>query len=443
MAARTTPQQAALSAAGEAIAMRPGTEGLGDMLETIAQGLVLVDPQRRIRAYNRRFVALLALNPEDIHTGQPFAQLLQKWADQTHQSAGTLRKAIQEIERQGNFVFEFSQRVQGERRWCQMFHNPLADGGFVRTFSDITEKRLAEETLRKERQLFETIMANMAQALVVVGPEGTVTHHNAAFRTIFPFAGWDSMLGRPFAGLVTRWAQECGKSERSLKRALERLTLAQPFTFEMSHQDGETVRWTVVHHNPLPDGGFVRTFTDITERKRLEGELIHVANTDSLTGLHNRRVFLHKLDSEIARARRYRHPLALLMIDLDHFKHINDSHGHAAGDEALRVFAALSRERLRNTDHVGRLGGEEFGVILPESDAAGALNMANRLLGAFSGTPIHPQCRASSFHCSFSGGLALLRPEDDGDSLLSRADHVLYRAKSGGRARIEAERPTD
>lgn len=414
---------------------------LSQVLETIAQGLVVVDAKQHVRAFNRRFVALLALAPEDVFIGQPFHDVIEQWAMQTHQSRPILERALREIDRAENFVFEFSQKINGEERWCQMFHNPRSEGGFVRTFTDTTDKRKAAIALHRERELLSTVMANMAQALVVVAPDGRVTDHNAAFRQIFPFEGWESMIGRSFADLIVRWAEETGKSERSLRRALDRLQLDRPFTFEMTHSYGDALQWTVVHHNPLPDGGFVRTFTDITERKRLESELRHVADTDWLTGLNNRRVFMQKLADEIERARRYGHPLALLMIDLDHFKQINDTHGHAAGDEALRVFASLAQIRLRASDHVGRLGGEEFGVILPESDQDGAVRMGQRLLDVFVSTPIHMHCRADVFSCSFSAGVAFFRPGDTPDTLLSRADHVLYHAKSSGRCCIQVEQP--
>jgi diguanylate cyclase (GGDEF)-like protein/PAS domain S-box-containing protein len=418
-----------------------GQDELGQVLETIAQGLVVVDSTHHVRAFNRRFVEVLALSASDIFVGQPFCDVLEHWAVQTHQSVPILERAIWEIGRSENFVFEFSQKIRGEERWCQMFHNPHSNGGFVRTFTDITEKRKAAIALRHERELLATVMANMAQALVVVAPDGRVTDHNSAFRQIFPFEGWESMIGRPFSDLIVRWAKETGKSERSLRRALERLKLERPFTFEMAHSYGDLLQWTVVHHNPLPDGGFVRTFTDITERKRLESELRHVADTDWLTGLDNRRVFMQKLEDEIGRASRYRHPLALMMVDLDHFKQINDTYGHAAGDEALRVFSGLAQMRLRASDHVGRLGGEEFGIILPEADIAGAIRMGQRLLDTFAATPIHMQCRTDFFYCSFSAGIALCHPKDNPDTLLSRADHLLYQAKSSGRSRIEVEVP--
>ncbi|HRJ62417.1 MAG TPA: ABC transporter substrate-binding protein, partial [Azospirillaceae bacterium] len=118
---------------------------------------------------------------------------------------------------------------------------------------------------------------------------------------------------------------------------------------------------------------------EVAGRRLLEEELRRLASTDPLTGLYNRRRFQEAIEREMARARRYGHSLSLLLADLDHFKRINDQHGHAAGDRALQIFADICRLSVRSLDAVGRMGGEEFAILLPETDADGALLVAERI----------------------------------------------------------------
>jgi diguanylate cyclase (GGDEF)-like protein len=155
---------------------------------------------------------------------------------------------------------------------------------------------------------------------------------------------------------------------------------------------------------------------------------------DALTGLANRRCFDERLLAEIDRARRYRHPLSLVLVDLDHFKRVNDSAGHAAGDEVLRLVAGIMRTQLRGSDLPARLGGEEFALLLPEQDGEGARRAAELLRGAvavhdYSG--IHAGLRVT-----LSAGIATWQPGQSSDDLIRHADQALYRAKDEGRDRV-------
>ncbi|HXH03987.1 MAG TPA: diguanylate cyclase [Candidatus Competibacteraceae bacterium] len=180
----------------------------------------------------------------------------------------------------------------------------------------------------------------------------------------------------------------------------------------------------------------VGSVQDITARKRMEEELRQRALYDSLTGACNRRYFLEQSAQELKRAQRYRRPLSLLMLDIDHFKRINDSHGHAVGDEALRRFSAICRETLRVQDVFGRLGGEEFAILLPETNGVQAVELAERLRQTLARQE-HPMPDGTLLRFTVSIGATLLTTEDRGvDMLLSRADCALYRAKQGGRNRV-------
>jgi len=154
-------------------------------------------------------------------------------------------------------------------------------------------------------------------------------------------------------------------------------------------------------------------------------------NEDALTGALNRRGMDQTLLREIARAQRNKTPLALAMLDIDHFKQINDKYGHAVGDEALMHFAALTRSILRKSDAFVRYGGEEFVLILPETDARGSRLVLARLQEVVAKFPLRHQDKAIAL--SFSAGLAQFRADENGHGLLHRADEALYGAKHAGR----------
>jgi diguanylate cyclase (GGDEF)-like protein/PAS domain S-box-containing protein len=179
---------------------------------------------------------------------------------------------------------------------------------------------------------------------------------------------------------------------------------------------------------------------DITERKRFEAQLLHEAHIDSLTGIANRRCFMETLEDEFGRARRYRLPLSVLMLDLDHFKAINDRYGHSAGDEVLRTLCRESAPLLRKEDQMGRLGGEEFGVLLPHTPLQHAADVAQRLLARAAALRI-PSVNPGEniiFSCSI-GVASLMNTDSDTKTLLVRADRALYRAKQAGRGCISMD----
>jgi len=181
---------------------------------------------------------------------------------------------------------------------------------------------------------------------------------------------------------------------------------------------------------------FVGVKEDISERKRVEEELWVLANTDPLTGLSNRRSFLNAATNEFQRARRFGHPLTVLMFDIDYFKRINDSFGHPTGDIVIRTVSDLLRSTLRDVDLVGRLGGEEFAAVLLETTMDKAMDVAERARAAVAAmTCIGEGGEAVVF--TVSVGVASHDGDDQSfDSILGRADKALYQAKQGGRNQV-------
>jgi diguanylate cyclase (GGDEF)-like protein len=177
--------------------------------------------------------------------------------------------------------------------------------------------------------------------------------------------------------------------------------------------------------------------TDITELRQLREELERRATTDSLTGLANRGHFYEQANRHVQQAQRYGDALSLLALDIDHFKSINDTHGHQAGDSVLRGLAEHFRQGIRVFDLIGRVGGEEFAILLPNTDLDGAVGLAERLRESLTALRFKVDGETECV-VTVSIGAASLLPADAGlDRLFARADQALYRAKAAGRNRVE------
>ena len=214
--------------------------------------------------------------------------------------------------------------------------------------------------------------------------------------------------------------------------------------------------YTGFAHGPLTvfSTGAVQNFTYLTAyllmivngfgflllcKEKDDRKMEQLAAIDSLTGLVNRRAFFERTASARVLASRQRHPIALLMLDIDHFKSINDLYGHAAGDEALCVFAQAALGALRDPDILGRLGGEEFAVTLPGTDLAGAVQAAERVRAAVKSAHV-PSCHPDHVF-SVSIGVVLIDAHEHINAALARADRALYAAKSTGRDRVVIGEP--
>jgi diguanylate cyclase (GGDEF)-like protein len=192
----------------------------------------------------------------------------------------------------------------------------------------------------------------------------------------------------------------------------------------------------------LPEAGrgelgvMTEIFNHMVARLRAShGELHELSITDSLTGLANRKHLMETLEAEIERCRRYHRPLAIAMVDIDHFKRFNDTFGHLAGDEVLRRLAAIFRASLRSADFAARYGGEEFLIVLPETDAATAAEIAERIRARVAAESA--QRDAVSPRITVSAGIAEAGEDENLEILIHKADAALYRAKEGGRDRVE------
>jgi len=212
------------------------------------------------------------------------------------------------------------------------------------------------------------------------------------------------------------------------------------FPGQMVRRDGQIIDISISSH-ALYDhagnfAGVEGIYRDVTQRKNLERELQRLATTDMLTGMANRRAFLECAESVYAHSRGNGEPLTLLMLDLDHFKTINDRFGHLEGDRALAAFAHAVKGQLRASDSVGRLGGEEFGVLLPLTALAEGVEVAARILQGVRALQLADEA-GHAYRITASLGVGAFRQSDRSlRDVLDRADQALYLAKRRGRDQI-------
>lgn len=303
---------------------------------------------------------------------------------------------------------------------------------------DITERKRAEAALvaseSRSRALFEQAAIGVAQ---IDTASGRFLEINHKYCEIVGYSAAE-MKALDVASIThpDDFADDLANMERLRAGQIPDFSVEKRYI----HKDGHPV-WVAVTVSPLWTSGAIpdrhmEIVQDISLRKEVEQMLVAMAHTDSLTGLANRGHFLGLAKQELARSLRYNKPLSVLMLDADLFKSINDRYGHTVGDTALMKLADVCRETLRAVDLVGRLGGEEFAVLLPETDHAMAVEVADRLRKAIADSRV-PLERGLPLKFTVSIGVASLASRDDNlDVLLNKADTALYEAKNSGRNKV-------
>ncbi|WP_167730621.1 PAS domain-containing protein [Terasakiella sp. SH-1] len=303
--------------------------------------------------------------------------------------------------------------------------------------TDITEQKQLEEKLRRNERQLTTILDNLKAHVYIKDVNFTYTYVNADMCTYLG-RDRDDIIGKTDAEIFgSKIAERFHVSDNEVFDYSENISSIEK---SKHFQTGNTCYFLSVKAPLINDLGnpyaLLGISTDVTEQKRLEKELRQMASTDVLTGINNRRHFLELCEREIERAQRYDTKLSLIMLDVDHFKHINDTYGHAVGDEAIRSMTGLCRQNLRNSDVIGRIGGEEFAILLPETDQKGAKLLAERIRKNTAKYAFDiGEKKPVSFTASF-GVTSLVKSDETPDDLLKRADIALYDAKTSGRNRV-------
>jgi len=303
----------------------------------------------------------------------------------------------------------------------------------ARTFNDVAE--LVEERTRKAQAGEENqrrMLDAAPVALLLIDPaERRILSANQRAAQILE-ATEQELVGRPAPAIHMATGSE------SFFDRLRREAAVDGVIAQVETATGRLF-WALLDARALDQDGGTRWMlgiADVTEQKRTEERLRELATTDPLTGALNRRQLYELAEEEVRRAERYWRPLCFAMLDLDHFKAVNDRFGHAVGDEALKAVAAAIRRSLRATDRLARHGGEEFVVMLPETPLATARGALERIRASVES--LHFEARGEPVRVTVSAGVVAWRSGESVDAVLDRADAALYAAKRGGRNQVVA-----
>ena len=300
------------------------------------------------------------------------------------------------------------------------------------TVQDITERKQGEEALR----LYANVFEHSGEAILITDSERRIVAVNSAFTRLTGYA-IDEIRGQD-PGLLAP-GKAPGETYRTMWSHLEQTGYWQGEIVDRRKDGTLFPKWmsaSVVRDAEGRIIHYVASFTDITARKQAEAQISRLAYHDALTGLINRFSLQSQLEQALAMARREQRAMAVIFLDLDRFKTINDTMGHAMGDQLLMEVAHRLRENVRDSDIVARLGGDEFVVVLTEvDDATAAARVADKLLQALSR---RYRIGEHELHSTTSIGLAFY-PNDgeDGDTLMKHADAAMYHAKSQGRNNVQ------
>jgi diguanylate cyclase (GGDEF)-like protein/PAS domain S-box-containing protein len=312
---------------------------------------------------------------------------------------------------------------------------------------EVEERRRASDDLRRSRDQLDVILHGVADGVVVQDTAARVIFANAAGVQSLGIVSLDDLREVPFEQVLHQFeflderGDTCSREQLPVLRALRGEQVPDEVYCFLHRATGQE-RWYILNATPVFDRQgqvqfAVSIFKEVSERKRAERALLELSVRDELTGLYNRRELNRLLLDEVDRYRRYRRPASLILVDIDHFKLVNDSFGHQAGDAVLRQVAELMHSQLRSTDRVARFGGEEFALLLPETGPIEAHDVAEDLRKSLASLRCRYQSgdgSTVSIAVTVSLGIAGLSDDTEGvEDWIESADAALYYSKRTGR----------
>jgi diguanylate cyclase (GGDEF)-like protein/PAS domain S-box-containing protein len=427
--------------------LRRTRDHLIEPTEAMTQGFAVWDPSDRLVLCNQRFRELFGGLVDDadyrLRYREFYTRLYLRVLDRDRHGRGdddppaASRWIADCLERRRRSESADELRLR-DGRTIDVREARTADGGTVGIYTDVTAEKRREQALQDSETRLRTIMAAVSDAIIAVDADGCVRSVNPAVERLF---GWSpaSLIGRPIGTLLLADNQIDGRTTRiAWTRAELRESPEQPplELIGMRHA-GDTfpvevcVSSTILGSEPT----FICTVRDISERKAVEDQILFHATHDPLTGIPNRSHFARRLDEAIGDACRRGETLAVMFLDLDCFKHVNDTFGHLVGDALLVAVARRLRRNLRASDIVARMGGDEFNFLLRNiGDPGAALKIGHKIVEAMQ-SPFLVQGHDLSVTATVGISLCPQHGETS-ETLLQHADAALYQAKAMGKNQV-------
>ncbi len=402
-------------------------------LAHMSHGLLMIDADERVVLVNPKFREFYQLPPDGVRPGMLMQEVIEQ-AVACGNFPGMSVVEVLEHRRTRLTLGEASHFRQPlpSGRVLDVHSTPLAGGrGWVTVYDDVTEQANADARVVEQNDRFDAALNNMAEGLLMLDPDMRVIVCNERYREMLRLPAELVKAGTDLADILAFGVNQglhAGQTSDDLlevRRAI--FALGEPATLQMALDDDRVIETCF---QPMETGGWVATYSDVTARKRAEAHIIHMARHDALTDLPNRTLFHDRLVQATAPGSSSE-ASAILCLDLDRFKAVNDTLGHAVGDQLLKEVAARLKAALPDAAVLARLGGDEFAVLLPQAGPETASRVAKCL--------VDEVCRGYEIaghrvNVGLSVGIALA-PADghDPDQLLRAADMALYRAKEEGR----------
>ncbi|MBL0167233.1 MAG: PAS-domain containing protein [Propionivibrio sp.] len=423
------------------------------LLESLRVGVTVFDQDLRLMFWNEQIYNILGLPRAAVYKFASFEELIRYPARRGEYGPGDPEELVrQRVALARRFEPHRFERQARDGRVLLVEGYPFVLGGnqsgFVTTYTDITEQKNNEEKLQRQNHVLSTIIENFPGAVSVFGADLRLVASNDQFKELLELP--NVLFDKPelyFEDLIrynaNRGEYGPGDPEQQVAEIVARARNFQPHSIERVRPNGMALE---IRGMPLPDGGFVTIYIDITERKQMEDQVHQMAFYDTLTRLPNRRLLDDRLSQSMAASKRSACYGALMFLDLDNFKPLNDLHGHAVGDLLLIEAAERLKACVREVDTVARFGGDEFVVMIGDLDAdknesmAQARLIAEKIRVTLSAPyllTIRHEGKAETrveHHCTASIGVALfINHEASQDDILKWADSAMYEAKEAGR----------
>lgn len=405
------------------------TQLLGATLNNLDGGITMFDANLKLVACNQTFMDLQGLPPGRFNLGDSYESFIRYLAERGDYGPGDVETQVRErVELARKFEPHLIEKKLPNGTVLEISGKPLKEGGFVTRYTDISERKKSEQALRQSEERFATAFNSSPAAIAIAGIEdGVLLDVNEH---------WCEVTGYERSEVIGKSAINLGlwkslKQRTQLIDIMRRDRVVRGFEAAVVTKRGNTL--DCIFNSDIieidNEERMLLVFHDITERKRAEQQALYLAGHDPLTELPNRNLMRDRLEHELQRAKRYGSKVAVLFVDLDDFKQVNDQRGHKAGDLALQHVTEIMKKGVRASDTIARFGGDEFVIIMPDVDDKTSVGVVCKKLVAAIRTPFDLAGQETKIGASI--GIALY-PDHAATSeiLLEMADKAMYRLKN-------------